>query len=177
MPVLKRARNCPECDLTVSNSKDLQEHIALVHLVVPAFKCIKCNKYFNTRTDAIDHASSCSGRPKDSVNLAKEVLKCSDCGHKLHESFDPDLDQCSFCERRDPSFYFRQSKRKRFNKPTVSPHLKCMLCVEQFANKAEMEAHVGKDHSMTTLGKCDICKLRIFKQGLKRHMDKFHPDM
>ena len=139
--------HCGYCDKSFTTKLSLRIHTSNLHVDNETFKCLTCEKEFNS---------------KDKLNRHKK-------NHKTSREFN-----CHIC---DNGFAYKWKRELDTHIKIIHENVryKCDFCQGQFKSKSYLRLHKRNVHENRRTFKCDTCDLAFKdKKHLNAHVKSLH---
>ena len=164
----KKKLKCPKCDLRISRSDNLQNHLQKVHgsLSESKFKCEACSATFRKKCHLERHSSSL----RTNCKICSEVF-CTLRQLQQHNNDKHLKHECGNCQKKFKTKYMLERHCQGSLHLDGSFKNKCEVCHKNCCSLIELRNHI-KVHKIRELD-CSLCdKTFTSKFRLKTHLDK-----
>ncbi|XP_070547133.1 gastrula zinc finger protein XlCGF26.1-like [Ptychodera flava] len=145
---------CKHCGDPFIGLKTFSQHLQDVHGEKMEFKCERCNKTFENRSNLLRHVKANRNRESCATALAR-----------FKGTIDID---CPVCQKK---FDEKGKLINHLSLHSVEKPFKCYICDKAYTNNKSLKAHKRSFHSDVKPILCEVCGKRFLRNyQLQRHM-------
>jgi uncharacterized C2H2 Zn-finger protein len=196
-----RSLACLICENRFHETKDLLQHIQLVHSKTPKHSCSKCGKLFQLESSLIRHSRDLHSATFNfpclhcdaKFDSHKELISHLNLVHNMKTETILHIENIFAIESKlknpfkaDKLNQLKNEKKKKKSTMSTSPiklevsksNCKsnfCIECAEQFDDVEEFDEHLKLFHEKAAKHACIKCgKLFLHKRSMKKHLRELH---
>ncbi|XP_026462513.1 zinc finger protein OZF-like [Ctenocephalides felis] len=155
---------CPECGVTYTTHKSLQEHLQTIHMGTEKYACPVCNKEFKSKGYLRGHMVIHSQDNKYECQFCGK--KCKTWGNrsahiKIHHSDDRPY-VCEICTK---SFKFSGRLKIHLRQHNNEKPYSCTQCSMSFVSSSRLRGHMAV-HGEKAVYECSLCDKKFSKKSV-----------